>query len=124
MFDLGFWELCLIAVVALLVFGPEKLPGIARSAGQWVGRIRRYITTVKQEVDRELQLQEIRDTIQQSDQNSLHEFIEETKTGLNDLNKPINLDPTQEHKPDLPNSNIPDLQNTPTPDISQKTETR
>ena len=69
-------------------------------------------------------LQEIRDTIKQSDQNSFHEFIEETKTGLSELNKPINLDPTQEPKPDLPSSNTQDLQNTPTPDISQKTETR
>ncbi len=92
MFDIGFWELCLITVIALLVFGPEKLPEVARSAGQWAGRIRYFISTFKQDIDRELHLQEMRDSIKQSDQNGLHEFIEETKTDLNNLNKPINLD--------------------------------
>lgn len=107
MFDIGFWELCLIGVVALLIFGPEKLPGAARTAGFWVGRVRRMITSVKQDIDRELYLQEMRDAIQQSDQN-VHQLMEETKTGLNDLNKSINLDPTQsqlEEKPDSSTNN-------------------
>ena len=98
MFDIGFWELCLIAVIALLVFGPERLPGAARSAGLWIGRARRMVTSVKQDIDRELQLQElqeVRDSIRQSDQNGLHEFIEETKTDLGKINESINLDPTK-----------------------------
>jgi len=117
MFDIGFWELCLIAVIALLVFGPEKLPGIARNAGLWIGKARRFITTVKQDVDRELHLQEIQENIKQSDQNGLHQFIEETKTGLSELNKPINIDPLQstENKEDLSS-------NTSSPDSSHKTE--
>lgn len=94
MFDIGFWEISLIAVIALLVFGPEKLPGAARTAGLWVGRARRLVTTVKQDIDRELHLQEMREAIKQSDQN-VHQILDETKTGLNDLNKPISLDPTQ-----------------------------
>ena len=89
MFDIGFWELCLIAVVALMVFGPEKLPGAARSAGLWLGRARRFMATIKQEIDRELHLQEARDAIKRSEQSSLHQFLEETKTGLNELQKPI-----------------------------------
>ena len=89
MFDIGFWEICLIAVVALMVFGPEKLPGAARSAGLWIGRARRFMATIKQEVDRELHLQEARDAIKQSEQSSLHQFLEETKTGLNELQKPV-----------------------------------
>ncbi len=98
MFDIGFWEICIIAVIALIVFGPEKMPGVARTAGLWIGRIRRMVTTVRQEVDRELQLQEMRDAIQQSDQN-VHQFLEETKTGLNELNKPINFDSNLDSKP-------------------------
>jgi sec-independent protein translocase protein TatB len=89
MFDIGFWELGLIAVVALMVFGPEKLPGAARSAGLWLGRARRFMATVKQEVDRELHLQEAREAMKQSEQSSLHQFLEETKTGLNELQQPI-----------------------------------
>jgi sec-independent protein translocase protein TatB len=92
MFDIGFWEICLIAVVALLVFGPEKLPGAARTAGLWVGRARRFIGTVKQDIDKELHLQEMQEAIKQSDKTGLHDFIEETKTGLSKLNQPINQD--------------------------------
>jgi sec-independent protein translocase protein TatB len=92
MFDIGFWEICLIAVVALLVFGPEKLPGAARTAGLWVGRARRFIGTVKQDIDKELRLQEMQEAIKQSDNTGLHELIEETKTGLSKLNQPINQD--------------------------------
>ncbi|MDM8561555.1 Sec-independent protein translocase protein TatB [Candidatus Parabeggiatoa sp. HSG14] len=109
MFDIGFWELCLILVVALLVFGPEKLPGAARTAGLWAGRIRRMVTNFKQDIDRELHLQEIQDSIKQND--GLHEFIEETKTGLSELNKPFLSDYKQitEDKPDSPNkSDSPD----------------
>ncbi len=125
MFDIGFWELCLIAVIALLVFGPEKLPGIARNAGLWIGKARRFITTVKQDVDRELHLQEIRENIKQSDQNGLHQFIEETKTGLSELNKPINIDPLRstENKEDS-SSSTPSPESSHKTDNSHKTETR
>ncbi|HAI70236.1 MAG TPA: twin-arginine translocase subunit TatB [Gammaproteobacteria bacterium] len=98
MFDIGFWEICIIAIIALIVFGPEKLPGAARTAGLWIGRIRRMVTTVRQDIDRELHLQEMRDAIQESDQN-VHQFLEETKTGLNELNKPISLDSNLDSKP-------------------------
>jgi sec-independent protein translocase protein TatB len=47
MFDVGFWELCLIAVVSLLVIGPEKLPKLARIAGFWVGKTRHIVASVK-----------------------------------------------------------------------------
>jgi sec-independent protein translocase protein TatB len=89
MFDIGFLEICFIAIIALLVFGPEKLPSAARSAGLWVGRIRRMITSVKQEMERELRLQEAQEALKESEKNSLHQFVEETKTNLNDLKKPI-----------------------------------
>jgi sec-independent protein translocase protein TatB len=91
MFDIGFWEICIIGVIALIVFGPEKLPAAARTAGLWVGRFRRMVTTVKQDIDRELHLQEMQSAIQESNQN-VHQFLEDTKSGLNELNKPINLD--------------------------------
>ncbi len=54
MFDIGFWELVLIGVVALLVVGPERLPKLARTAGLWIGRGRRMLSSVKAEIDREL----------------------------------------------------------------------
>ena len=60
MFDIGFSELILIGVVALLVIGPERLPGAARVAGLWLGRIKRSFNTIKEDVERELGADDIR----------------------------------------------------------------
>ena len=63
MFDIGFWELTMIAVIALVVIGPDKLPGVARTAGKWVGRARRFVGDVKTDIDRELKQEELRKAI-------------------------------------------------------------
>lgn len=55
MFDIGFSELLVVAVVGLVVLGPKRLPEVARTAGQWVAKIRRFISDVKQDIDREMQ---------------------------------------------------------------------
>ena len=60
MFDVGFWEILLILVLALLVIGPERLPGAARTAGLWVGRARRYIEGVKSDVEQEFDVSEFK----------------------------------------------------------------
>lgn len=66
MFDIGFWELVVVGVVALIVLGPERLPVVARKVGYWVGRVRRFVNDAKQEVDRELNLREVRDAIERN----------------------------------------------------------
>ncbi|MDR2637336.1 MAG: Sec-independent protein translocase protein TatB [Zoogloeaceae bacterium] len=60
MFDVGFSELVLIGIVALIVVGPERLPKVARTAGLLLGRARRYVENVKAEIDREIHLDEFR----------------------------------------------------------------
>ncbi len=55
MFDIGFWEITVIAVVALLVVGPEQLPGLLRTAGRWVGNAKRLIGEAKAELDLEVE---------------------------------------------------------------------
>lgn len=65
MFDIGFWELTLIGVVALLVIGPERLPGAARVTGMWLGRARRMFNTVKADIDRELRAEEMKKMLQE-----------------------------------------------------------
>ena len=67
MFDIGFWELCLISVVALLILGPERLPVAARTAGLWIGKAKRMIGNVKSEIDRELQLDELRNRLKEEE---------------------------------------------------------
>ncbi|EIC21365.1 Sec-independent protein translocase protein TatB [Thiorhodovibrio frisius] len=78
MFDVGALELVVIAVVALLVVGPERLPRLARTAGRWVGRGRRALLSVKDEIDREIKAEELREIIRrQNERKPLDEILEE-----------------------------------------------
>jgi sec-independent protein translocase protein TatB len=60
MFDIGFSELLVIGVVALIVIGPERLPKVARTAGHLFGRFQRYVSSVKADIGREMDLEELR----------------------------------------------------------------
>ena len=60
MFDVGFSELIVIAIVALVVIGPERLPKVARTAGLLLGRLQRYVNDVKADINREMQLDELK----------------------------------------------------------------
>ncbi len=60
MFDIGFTELLLVGIVALLVLGPDRLPGAVRTAGLWIGRIKRSFSAIKADVEREIGADEIR----------------------------------------------------------------
>ena len=78
MFDVGFWELALVGLVALLVVGPERLPKLARTAGLWVGRGRRMLSSVKAEIDRELKAEELKQILEkQAKSNPLETILEE-----------------------------------------------
>ncbi|MBA1188408.1 Sec-independent protein translocase subunit TatB [Pseudomonas entomophila] len=60
MFGISFSELLLVSLVALLVLGPERLPGAARTAGLWIGRLKRSFNSIRQEVEREIGADDIR----------------------------------------------------------------
>ncbi|CRI64557.1 Sec-independent protein translocase protein tatB homolog [Thiocapsa sp. KS1] len=64
MFDIGFWELVVIGVVALVVIGPERLPKVARIAGLWLGRARRTLASVQDEIRRELKADELKEILE------------------------------------------------------------
>lgn len=61
MFDIGFWELTIIAIIALVVIGPERLPKFAHDAGRFVNKIRRFINNAKKELENELELEQVND---------------------------------------------------------------
>lgn len=77
MFDVGFSELLVIALVALIVIGPERLPKVARTAGHLLGRLQRYVNDVKAEINREMQVDELRKLQQQVEQSA-----REVETGI------------------------------------------
>lgn len=79
MFDIGFSELLLIAVVALVVLGPERLPKAARFAGLWVRRARNQWDSVKQELERELHAEELKRNLQ-----DVRQSMQQAETGLRD----------------------------------------
>jgi sec-independent protein translocase protein TatB len=89
MFDIGFTELLVIGVVALIVIGPEKLPRVARTVGHLAGRLQRYVSDVKADINREIELEELRkmrDSMQQAASNfesSVKTEMTQTETELN-----------------------------------------
>lgn len=60
MFDIGFWELSLIGIVALLVIGPERLPAVARTVGKYVGKANRFIANIKDDINKELKDEDLK----------------------------------------------------------------
>lgn len=75
MFDVGFSELILIGIVALVVFGPEDLPRVARTAGHLLGKFRRYVADVKSDISREMELADVK---------HIHDELKEGVRGLQD----------------------------------------
>lgn len=103
MFDIGFSELLLIAVVALVVIGPERLPGVARNVGRFAGRLQRYVHDIKRDFNREIEFEEIRrlqqemETTVQSMQESMrvvestlkHEVEKHQTMAADDVSPPV-----------------------------------
>jgi sec-independent protein translocase protein TatB len=116
MFDIGFSELLVIGVVALIVIGPEKLPRMARTVGVLAGRLQRYVADVKADINREIELEELRkmrDSMQKaaSDmQSSFEAEVNKTEAELNqtaaDLNKTV--DEVVQGKPEEPKPELAD----------------
>ena len=85
MFDIGFWELAIIAIIALLVVGPERLPEFARTAGFWFGKIRRFVSGVKTDIEQELRADELRQMIKPPEELSeMRDILEDTQSSVND----------------------------------------
>ena len=84
MFDVGFQEITLIGVIALIVVGPERLPKMARTLGLWMGKIRYYVGQVKSDIEREVRAQELKEMLDKParELDDLYKVAEETKGTL------------------------------------------
>jgi sec-independent protein translocase protein TatB len=89
MFDIGFSELMVIAVIALVVIGPERLPRVARTLGHLAGRLQRYVTDVKADINREIELDELR-KMRDSMKEAASSFEGSVRSGLASAESEIN----------------------------------
>ena len=102
MFDVGFWEILFILILALVIIGPERLPGAARQVGFFVGKARRYIEGVRSEVESELDIGEFKRMLHNQEV-QINELQQQLKSGVDEVGSDI--------KKDLPSSDF--LSDTP-----------
>ena len=99
MFDIGFSELLVIGVVALIVIGPERLPRLARTIGHLAGRLQRYVADVKADINREIELEELR-KMRDSMQKAASEMQSSVDAELNKTAADLNQAAAGEAKPE------------------------
>lgn len=113
MFDIGFWELALIGVVALLVVGPERLPGLARTTGLYVRKVRRFVASVRSDIEQELRAEELKRLLDEGRQfQDLGQSLEQTRTTLAEAQRDLSASALDE-KPSP--ATAPSQPRTPTP---------
>jgi sec-independent protein translocase protein TatB len=110
MFDVGFWEILLILVLALVVIGPERLPGAARQAGYFVGKARRYIEGVRSEVEQELDVSEFKRMLHNQEV-QINELQQKLKSGVEEVGSDVSKEiPSSEILTDVPAHSFHDEQ--------------
>jgi sec-independent protein translocase protein TatB len=113
MFDIGFSELLLIAIVALIVIGPQQLPRVARTVGHLFGRMQRYVNDVKADITREMELQELKklqasmEDTARSMHDSVNRSVSDTESELNKIALSAQPAPDPYSDPALPAPEAP-----------------
>jgi sec-independent protein translocase protein TatB len=80
MFDAGFWEFFLIAIIALIVVGPDKMPALAKSAGKMVGKLKRFVADAKDNVESEIGTEKLASEIK--DSGNILEIVKDTEKNI------------------------------------------
>jgi len=111
MFDFGFSELVVIGVVMLIVVGPERLPKVARTAGHLLGRVQRYVSDVKSDIQREMQLEELK-KLQEQVRHQAQEIEASVRTGVAGVESGIG-ETVSEVRSILPESSAPPATSSP-----------
>jgi sec-independent protein translocase protein TatB len=101
MFDIGFSEMVVLAVVALVVLGPERLPKVSRQVGQWMGKLRRYVDDVKTDINRQMELSELRNIKDQVTeaakdiQSAVNDTVSTAQSQFNEVQHVLESSPTE-----------------------------
>ena len=125
MFDIGFSELLVCAVVALVVIGPERLPKVARTLGVLFGRLQRYVTQVKADINREMDLAEL-GKVKSEFENAARSFQTEVQSKASEVEREMSeakasIERTLDAAPE-PAGQSHELQETPAPEASAQLE--
>ncbi len=91
MFDIGFWEMGLIGVVALLVIGPERLPKVAATAGFWLGKLRMKMLNIRAEIEREINADELREALHRQEEqlHNMQVLMQEAREKADQLEREV-----------------------------------
>ena len=86
MFDFGMWEIAIIFVITLIVVGPEKMPALARKAGLYVGKFRKFVSKIKNDINSEIEAEELKEQLSIKDEELLvSETLDEAKSGIDEI---------------------------------------
>lgn len=102
MFDIAFTELMIAAVIALIVVGPQRLPKMARQVGAWAGKLQRYVNDVKSDLNKQIQLEELRElktevsSAAQSMEKSIKDTMDETQKDFDEISDSFSDNPFDE----------------------------
>ncbi len=88
MFDFGYWEIVVIFVITLIVVGPEKMPALARKAGLYAGKIKKFVSKIQNDINNEIKSEELKEQLTIKDEeSSLSQTVEEAKSSIDEIKK-------------------------------------
>ena len=88
MFDFGFWEIAIIGIITLIVVGPEKMPALARKAGFYVGKFKKFVSKIQNDINNEIKSEELKEQLSIKDEeSSLSQTVEQAKSSIDEIKK-------------------------------------
>ena len=86
MFDFGMWEIAIIFVITLIVVGPKKMPALARKAGLYVGKFRKFVSKIKNDINSEIEAEELKEQLSIKNEELLvSQTLDEAKSGIDEI---------------------------------------
>ena len=86
MFDFGMWEIAVIFVITLIVVGPEKMPALARKAGLYVGKFKKFVSRIKDDINSEIEAEELKEQLSvKNEELVISQTLDEAKSGIDEI---------------------------------------
>jgi len=86
MFDFGMWEIAVIFVITLIVVGPEKMPALARKAGLYVGKFKKFVSKIKDDINSEIEAEELKEQLSvKNEELVISQTLDEAKSGIDEI---------------------------------------